>query len=406
MTTSPSGVDPSAVHPALGRPLRVLHVHHALYVPTLLSRGMRALGAVADTLHFDPTPKSRDLTWSSDFELPTSWRSLPRQLYFLFRAARRYDVFHFWARPYIVPAAYTVLQRHRPFDLAYLRRRGRRIVFQSDGCYTMIRPSTWKRDVDPRVCFVCQTTQGETYGFCSNAHTERLAGAMSEAADLIVGTAMNLDFESGAAYVFSPVDLTRWHPGLEVPPEFRYARQDPESVLVYHGVGSHVIGGRGNIKGTSWIRDAVATLRAEGHKVELMHIENVPHGAVRYYQAQADVVVDQLLVGGGGQNARECLALGKPVLTRVFGRQHAAMDPAAAPFPRAPFVETDVEQLLTDLRRFVVDGELRARVGAESAAFARAVLSPEAAARRYLEHYRQLFTPRPSAAPRSSRVPA
>jgi hypothetical protein len=175
-------------------------------------------------------------------------------------------------------------------------------------------------------------------------------------------------------------------------------------VLVYHGVGSHVIGGRGNIKGTSWIREAIATLRGEGLKVELMHVENVPNGAVRFYQAQADIVVDQLLVGGGGQNARECLALGKPVLTRVFGRQHAAMDPAAAPFARAPFVETDVDELLTDLRRLVVDGELRARIGAESAAFARAVLAPEAAARRYLRHYQRLFTADPSPEPRHPSV--
>jgi glycosyltransferase involved in cell wall biosynthesis len=390
MTATPP-FDPVAAHPTLGRPLRVLHVHHALYIPTLVAHGMRALGAVADTLHFDPTSRSRDLTWSSDYELPSSWRSLPRQLLFMYRAARRYDVFHFWARPYLVPATYSVLQAHKALDLAFLRRRGRKIVYQSDGCYIMVKPSTWKREVDPQVCFVCQTTQGETYGFCSNANTDRLSSVMSGAADLIVGTGMDLDYEQGAAYVFSPVDLTRWYPRLEVPAEYRYTREDPDAVLVYHGVGSHVIGTRGNIKGTAWIREAVAELRAEGIKVELMHVENIPNAAVRFFQVQADVVVDQLLVGGGGQNARECLALGKPVLTRVFGRQHAAMDPAAAPFPRAPFVETDVERLRIDLRRFVLDAELRARTGAASAAFARAVLSPEAAARRYLGLYQGTF---------------
>ncbi|MBK8127288.1 MAG: hypothetical protein IPK56_11505 [Elusimicrobia bacterium] len=57
----------------------------------------------------------------------------------------------------------------------------------------------------------------------------------------------------------------------------------------------------------------------------------MPHDAIRFYQAQADIVVDQLLVPGGGQTGREGLALGKPVLTRLHPAQRKAFAAAARP---------------------------------------------------------------------------
>ena len=35
---------------------------------------------------------------------------------------------------------------------------------------------------------------------------------------------------------------------------------------------------------------------------------------MRFYQAQADIVVDQLIYGHWGSTAVECMALGKPVV--------------------------------------------------------------------------------------------
>jgi len=38
---------------------------------------------------------------------------------------------------------------------------------------------------------------------------------------------------------------------------------------------------------------------------------------LKYYQAQADIVVDQLYCGGYGSNGVECLAVGKPVIVYI-----------------------------------------------------------------------------------------
>lgn len=371
--------------------LRVLQVHAALYVPNLLRTGLRRLGHRADTVAFGPRTAHRELTGAPDYLLPSKWWALPQQSVFLAYALARYDVFHFWAQPHIIPPLYTTFTKHFPFDLVAIKKAGKKIVWQSDGCYPMVRPTVWKTSIDPEVCFVCQTTQGDTYGHCSNDNTIHMNEAMSRYADLKFGMGLNLDFETGAEYVFFPVDLEKWYPGLEVPPQYRYQRRNADTVLIYHGVGSHVIGNRGNIKGTIWIHQAVAELQQAGYNIELMHIERVPNEEVRYYQAQADIVVDQLLIGGGGQNARECLALGKPVLTRIHPQQCEQFRKAAAPFSFPPYVPTDRLNLKENLIRFIEDRSLRERVGAESAEFARQVLAPEAAAERFAAHYRTLF---------------
>jgi hypothetical protein len=303
----------------------------------------------------------------------------------------RYDVIHFWARPYLVPPLFTAFTTHFPADLALLKSAGKKISYQSDGCYVMVKPSSWKAQVDATICHVCQTTQPDTYGFCSNTNTVRLNAAMDRYADIRFGTAMGLDYEKNAEHVFFPVDPELWHEGLQAPPEYVYQRQRPGSLLIYHGVGSHVIGNRGNIKGTVWIAETIRELQNEGHNVEMMHIERVPNKVVRFYQAQADIVVDQLLVGGGGQNSRECLALGKPVLTRMHPQQFDVFKRSSAPFNPPPYIAVERDTLKAELLRLIKSPELRNEVGRKSAQFARDVLSPVFAARRYVSHFERLY---------------
>jgi glycosyltransferase involved in cell wall biosynthesis len=376
---------------APSRQLRILFVHNALYVPFLLTRAFRRLGHRAASVYYGYNDRNSDLTWGCDYNLSENWKATPLHVGFLLYAAARYDVFHFWARPYMIPALYKGFPVHLAWDLAFLHRLGKKIVFQSDGCYPMIRPSVWKTAVDPEICHICQTTQGDTYGFCSNNNTIKLNAAMERYAHLRFGTGLGYDFEARAEYVFCPVDLELWHDELEIPPQFKYERRKPGSVLIYHGVGNHVIGNRGNIKGTVWVREAVQALQSEGYNIELMYVEGVPNKVVRFYQAQADVVVDQLLLGGGGQSARECLALGKPVLTRIHPEQVQHFERAAAPYGMPPFMPTDKTTIKDNLRRLADDPDLRKSLGARSAQFARQVLDPIKAAERYGTYYEALF---------------
>ena len=69
-----------------------------------------------------------------------------------------------------------------------------------------------------------------------------------------------------------------------------------------------------NLKSTHIYVPLVEQLKAEGHDVELIFFKGVPNRELRFYQAQADIVVDMLTFGWFGANVREALMLGKPVV--------------------------------------------------------------------------------------------
>src|SRR5260370_35871113 len=105
----------------------------------------------------------------------------------------------------------------------------------------MGRRSVWKAAVDPEIFHVWQTTQGDTYGFCSNANTIRLNEAMDRYADLRFGMGLDLDFEKSADYVFAPVHVEGRNPQIAVPDQHRFQRKRPGTLLIYHAVRSHDI---------------------------------------------------------------------------------------------------------------------------------------------------------------------
>jgi hypothetical protein len=68
------------------------------------------------------------------------------------------------------------------------------------------------------------------------------------------------------------------------------------------------------LKGSQFIIDAVNELKLDGYKVELVLLEKQSNEKVLGAISQADIVVDQLIVGWYAMFAIEAMALGKPVL--------------------------------------------------------------------------------------------
>ena len=68
--------------------------------------------------------------------------------------------------------------------------------------------------------------------------------------------------------------------------------------------------------------DAVERLKKLGYPIRLIFKTGIPSRDMRFIQSQADLVVDQLNYGRFGATARECLALGKPVITNCNPVQH------------------------------------------------------------------------------------
>lgn len=71
------------------------------------------------------------------------------------------------------------------------------------------------------------------------------------------------------------------------------------------------------IKGTRHVLLAVDELRAEGLDIELTMLERVPNEEVRRMILEADVIVDQLVIGWYAMFAIEAMASGKPVICHL-----------------------------------------------------------------------------------------
>ncbi|MGZ6559598.1 MAG: hypothetical protein ACXVHB_08525 [Solirubrobacteraceae bacterium] len=115
-----------------------------------------------------------------------------------------------------------------------------------------------------------------------------------------------------------------------------------------------------SIKGTQQLIDAVAQLRGEGLRVRLDLIERRPNEEVRAAIRAADIVADQF-IAGYALFAIEGMSSAKPVMSAL---SWMPPDVAATPALQAcPIVNTDLSNLVTNLRALIEDPGRRHALG-------------------------------------------
>ncbi len=177
---------------------------------------------------------------------------------------------------------------------------------------------------------------------------------------------------------YKSIDLTLWHPNLTIPPEHQLAASDKIRILhsAYLGNSGRDWQGR-NIKGSPFVLAAIELLKQEGHPVEYFFIENKPSNQMRFYQAQADVVVDQLIYGWWGSTGIETMAMGKPVVCYMRPSWKAFFLKTFPEYDSLPIVEADTNTIYGALKKLVTDADYRRSKGEESRRFAEAHFDPE-----------------------------
>jgi hypothetical protein len=141
-------------------------------------------------------------------------------------------------------------------------------------------------------------------------------------------------------------------------------------------------------KGSSYILDALQHIR-KSHRnyFEVKLVENVPHEHALHMYRQADLVIDQLLVGWYGGFAVEAMSMGKPVICRIesedlrFVPKQMADDVLRAFIQGEPPTITDVILRCLEDRRFLRE---KAEAGTE---YARTWHDPRYVARITKEKY-------------------
>jgi glycosyltransferase involved in cell wall biosynthesis len=123
-----------------------------------------------------------------------------------------------------------------------------------------------------------------------------------------------------------------------------------------------------------------------------MFFDAVPNLTLRYYQAQADIVVDMLSFGWFGGNVREAMMLGKPAVCYIRPQWLETVrreNPGYA--AELPVVSATPDTAYEVVRDLVRDRAKREEIGRRSRAFALKYHSADAAARRLDALYRDLL---------------
>jgi len=99
-------------------------------------------------------------------------------------------------------------------------------------------------------------------------------------------------------------------------------------------------------------------------------VERAASKDMRYYQAQADIVVEQLIYGWWGSTGVETMALGKPVVCYLRPAWKQFFFSVFPEYEELPIIEANTESIYSVLKELVVDPELRNRAGQASRDFA------------------------------------
>jgi glycosyltransferase involved in cell wall biosynthesis len=137
------------------------------------------------------------------------------------------------------------------------------------------------------------------------------------------------------------------------------------------------------IKGTKYIIKAVERLKKEGYDFEFVSVENKTHDEALKVYEDADIVIDQLLIGSYGVFAIECMAIGKPVLCYIredIEKYHSNL----------PILNTNPDNIYDNLKLLIEKPELRKELGEKGKKYAEEVLDSRKIAKQMIELYKSI----------------
>lgn len=284
--------------------LRVLHLPTPVGgMPYGLSRAERSLGVDSRVLY----SQSRWLKYPSDIDLEidrcgNDIARIFRLIFAFFAIRNKFDVFHFnWGSSLINLGRYGFPQIELPFYPPKAK-----LFVTYNGCDARQKYLTIKR----RKFAACH--EPDCYnGLCNSGRMDRvrrknIKKMTSHVRHVWAVNPDLLHFLPSEKSTFLPYAIADANLERHIP-DF-----DSKKLTIVHAPTDR------GAKGTRVILEALQNLKMKyPGRIELLLIEGVPHEkALQLYQ-QADLVIDQLLVGWYGSFAVELMMMGKPVICRI-----------------------------------------------------------------------------------------
>lgn len=249
---------------------------------------------------------------------------------------------------------------------------GIKLIFLPSGCHDDESKEVFSQFDAGAVCGNCGA-----WNRCDDRLNQLNFGRVRRYFDLKIGVGAIDSSQFEMTHIkYKAIDLDLWSPSLVVPEEHRLPTSEKIRILhSSHLKGARDWGGR-NIKGSPFVAAAVDRLIAEGYPVEFLVVDGLPSNRMRFYQAQADIVVDQLIYGWWGSTFVEAASLGKPVVCYLRSSWKAFFLERFPEYSCLPVVEADVSSIYDALKTLVSDPGFRRQKGEQSRQFAEAHFNP------------------------------
>ena len=382
---------------------RILYVGNCYYSNWYLSRKLRELGWKADTLNNSSNPSDELYFHGEDFKFSySSWKDRLDHILFFLKAMFRYDIFHFYGvyGAEVLPRAYLPFFRYLPsgWDVKVLKLLGKKVVYTITANIDGVAKSSRLSWGSEKLCDIC--VFNDRPDICSDERNLAWGKLRNSLADYMVTIGGNrLDYNDDPRVHDVPefwcLDPDYWNPDLLVPANHKLPFP-VATVKIYHAVGNFELRSdkdNRNIKSTHIYLQVIQRLKAEGYNVELVFIQGLPNRQVRYYQVQADIVVDMLSVGSFGANVREAMMLGRPVVCYLRPEWLENMRRDVPEYvEELPVVIANPSTVYEILKDLIEHPEKREEIGRRSREFAVKWHSADAGARRMDQVYSELMT--------------
>lgn len=391
----------------MGSKKSVLYAGQAYYNAWYLSRSLRNLGWKADVLNWDMNPASQIYYHGEDFKFQSSSPDdVYKDLLFYLRSLLKYDVFHFSNKGGIQfgspLSAWFQSRFGESFEIYFLKSLGKKIVYTNNGCLDGVSQKEFSKWGPESVCSICRWQKNPDV--CTDEKNLAWGHFRNQVTDyqcLFGGN--RVDFNNAPhvheAPEFYCLNGDFWHPAIEVPDEFKLQKKTEDTLYFYHAVGNkkertdeHGV----NIKSSHIYLPLIDKLCAEGMNIELISPEHVPNKDVRYYQLQADIVLEMLTYGWYGANAREAMMLGKPVVCFIRPEWLESLRkelPECA--DELPIVSATPETVESVIRDLISNPEKRREIGQKGREFSLKWHSDTMAAKKFDEIYSKLLSGNP-----------
>lgn len=341
----------------------VLQLSILSHKPFMVSRALRDEGLKSDCLMLNVGVGKGILNVGWDYALRADLSPRKRRFLehvYLWTVLARYDVIHSHFKTFLSNSGW---------ELEYLKRLGKVLVFHFRGCDVRHRSLNMKLQPGLNCCQECDYPIGS----CDTPYQFQQVGIAMDHGDVFFVTTPDLvDFVKGSEHIpfIHPVGID-FDAIVPVP-------RDPAVFRVVTSSNHH------GIDGTRFIRAAVAELQRQGRPIELIEVNNMPYAEALAVYKSADVYVGKLRMGYYNNANIETMMLGVPNMAYI-------RDEFRTIVPDCPIIVTTPGTVFERLSEYIDRRDELREIGARGPAFVQAHHAPHLILQRVVARYNEAW---------------